>query len=91
MGVSPGRVYPTWAHALPEGAGLYLLTDGLAEARRPDGEQFGEDRVRRALADACMLPVGVGDAVIARLDAWLRPAMPDDDITIVALRPRAHA
>ena len=89
MGVSPGRVYPSWTHPLPEGSGLYLLTDGLAEARRIDGEQFGEDRVRRALVDASGLPQA-GDAVLARLDSWLKPGKPDDDITIVGLRP-AHA
>lgn len=91
MGVSQGRVYPSWSHALPDGAGLFLLTDGLAEARRPDGEQFGEARVQRALVDANALPSGIGDAVLARLEAWLRPGRPDDDITIVGLRPRAHA
>lgn len=88
MGVSRGRVYPSWSHPLPEGAAIYLLTDGLAEARRPDGEQFGEDRVRRALAEVVNLPSGGGEAVLARLDTWLRPGVPDDDITILGLRPR---
>ena len=88
MGVSSGRVYPSWSHPLPDGAAVYLLTDGLAEARRRDGEQFGEERVHRALTEAAALPAGAGDAVLARLDAWLRPAIPDDDITILGVRPR---
>ncbi len=89
MGVSPGRVYPSWSHELPDGASIYLLTDGLAEARRRDGEQFGDERVRRALAEAVAQPSGAGDAVLAQLDAWLRPGIPDDDITILGLRPHA--
>jgi len=91
MGVSTGRVYPSWSHPLPDGAGLFLVTDGLAEARRPDGEQFGDDRVQRALVEANALPTGIGDAMVARLEAWLRPGRPDDDITILGLRPRGHA
>jgi sigma-B regulation protein RsbU (phosphoserine phosphatase) len=90
MGVSTGRVYPTWSRSLPPDAALYLMTDGIAEARRTNGEQFGEDRFFRALVEAAPLPHGAGDAVLARLDAWLRPALPDDDITIIGLRPRAN-
>lgn len=88
MGVSPGRVYPSWTQPFPAGASVFLVTDGLAEARRADGEQFGDDRLRRALLEASGLP-DVANAVLARLDAWLKPGKPDDDIAILGLRPQA--
>jgi len=67
--------------------GLYLVTDGITESRRADGELFGDERLHRALAEANELRDGAGDAVLVRLEAWLRPNALDDDATIVALRP----
>ncbi len=92
LGARAGLSYPSWKRKLAPDEGLYLVTDGLAEARRTSGEFFGEARLHRAVAEAHELPGGVGDAIMARLDSWLRPGTQDDDVTIIAVRPTlAHA
>jgi phosphoserine phosphatase RsbU/P len=90
VGIEQGTTYPSWKRQLAPDEGLYLVTDGLAEARRANGEFFGEERLHRAVAEANELPSGVGDAIFARLESWLRPETQTDDVTIVAVRP-AHA
>jgi sigma-B regulation protein RsbU (phosphoserine phosphatase) len=79
-----------------EGDGLLLYTDGLIEARRPGNgngdaarEQFGSERVVALLAE-------LRDAPPSRVVSELREAAEsfsggalDDDLCMVALRPRA--
>lgn len=87
VGVEPGKTFPSWSRKLDKDDGVYLVTDGITESRRADGEFFGDDRLHRALAEANELREGASDAVLVRLEAWLRPNALDDDATIVALRP----
>ncbi|MBX3225826.1 MAG: SpoIIE family protein phosphatase [Labilithrix sp.] len=87
VGVDAGRTFPRWKRQLAKEDGLYLVTDGISESRRADGEHFGDARLHRALAEANELREGASDAVLMRLEAWLRPNALDDDATIVALRP----
>lgn len=68
------------ATTLPHGGCLLVHTDGLNEARSPDGEEFGESRVRALCADAH--PV---DALLAALERHLQGRPPHDDLTLVAL------
>lgn len=86
VGVMPGVAFPCWTRRLEETDGLYLVTDGVADARRPCGEFFGEARLHQALAEANELSAGAGEAIFARLESWLRPSRPDDDVTIISLR-----
>jgi sigma-B regulation protein RsbU (phosphoserine phosphatase) len=62
-----------------------LVTDGITEAHRPgDGELFGCERLRAAIASAA--PRGadaVRDAVIAAVDAWLAGTPQHDDMSLV--------
>ncbi|WP_433206268.1 PP2C family protein-serine/threonine phosphatase [Dactylosporangium sp. CS-047395] len=69
------------------GDAVLLYTDGLVEARR-DGELFGAERVRAALAGA-----GTADAaeLVARVHAAVdafRSGGSDDDLALLALRLR---
>lgn len=94
MGVASGKTFPRWRRTIPRNTGLYFVTDGILEARCPNGELFGDTQLERALIDANRLPSGVGQALLARLNSWLRPATPDDDITIISVRfdrPPGHA
>jgi sigma-B regulation protein RsbU (phosphoserine phosphatase) len=87
VGARANLSYPSWKRRLAPDEGFYMVTDGLSEARRMSGEFFGDARVRRAVGEAHELPGGVGDAILARLDSWLRPEGQDDDVTIIAIRP----
>ena len=66
---------------------LFASTDGLTEARR-DGEQFGQDRVSALVAEhaGALGPQELVELAYARAVAWA-PQL-DDDVAIIALRPR---
>lgn len=73
--------------ALAQGDLLVAFTDGVTEARDPDGHEFGEGRLldvvsanRRADAQAVL------DAVRAALDAFVADAPTHDDCTLVVAR-----
>ncbi len=83
LGLMPGMDYEEVEGALQPAESLTLTSDGLAEAHGPDGEMFGTDRLREAVA------AGDGDLVAETLRAheefvgtgWEQ----EDDITMVTL------
>ena len=66
---------------------LGLWTDGVTDARRPDGERFGEDRFRALLCEhaPCGDPDTMVGAVMAAVRAWSGDAAPADDLTLVVV------
>ncbi len=73
---------------LDEGDTLMLYTDGLTEARRADGEEYGQHRVERLLARRTP---GRAARQLVRdlrgdLDGFLGEASRSDDLTLLALR-----
>jgi serine phosphatase RsbU (regulator of sigma subunit) len=77
---------------LDEDARLLLYTDGVTEARSPDGEDFGMarllDLVDRPHASAGQLR----DDVLSAIAAWTQGQF-DDDVTLLAVvrRQGTHA
>ena len=77
---------PRWtSEAVPMDPGdqLVIYTDGVIEARYPDGDRFGVERLRRRLA-SCEEP----SAAVSRVEAVLAqlPGEASDDATLVAIR-----
>jgi sigma-B regulation protein RsbU (phosphoserine phosphatase) len=87
LGVAAYKTFPSWSVKLAPGSSVYLITDGLTEARNAQNEYYGDARLHAAIATADALEIGAGDSVVTQLEAWLRPAAPNDDITLIALRP----
>ena len=76
--------------SLDPGDVLVLLSDGIYEYHDPDGNLFGEDRVRklvRALAGGSM--AALCDALLAQVLRFARGAPQDDDITVVLVKREA--
>jgi sigma-B regulation protein RsbU (phosphoserine phosphatase) len=77
---------------LHAGDTVLLYTDGWTEAAGPDGEQFGEERLRRLLAAH---GGGGAEALAAvleeRLTAWTGGTAFADDLTLVVLQVEAQA
>jgi serine phosphatase RsbU (regulator of sigma subunit)/HAMP domain-containing protein len=86
LGVDVAATYVTSEVPVGPGDLLVMFTDGITEARRQDGQQFGEQRVSM-LAGACAgaLPEDVVERVMDALAAWAGRA-PADDQTIVVVR-----
>ena len=66
---------------------LVLYTDGIWEAENPAGEEFGRERLGRAVLGARNRPAGdVVSAIRAEWERFREGADPADDTTVVAVR-----
>jgi sigma-B regulation protein RsbU (phosphoserine phosphatase) len=66
---------------------LLAYTDGLTEALSPAGEEFGEARVREALAEtSAMTADEIRDEIVSRVRGWCADAPQHDDLTFVVLK-----
>jgi phosphoserine phosphatase RsbU/P len=97
LGMLPDQTYiSTDLGILPPGAVVVLASDGIADAHRPgDAGGFGNDRLRRAIAQGATAPLveradAVRAAVIDAVTAHLAGHAPHDDMTLlVAVRTGA--
>ena len=72
---------------LAPGDVLAIYTDGITEARSPDGTLFGEERLVEALRSAARgSAADVSRAVTAAVDAFTAGMPPADDLTLVLVR-----
>ncbi|MDQ2696601.1 MAG: serine/threonine-protein phosphatase, partial [Pseudomonadota bacterium] len=85
--------YPDEHVQLQPGDLLVMITDGVAEARAPDGAMFGRRQVP-ALLHTLPPQAGPRDAVqalYADVKRFTRNAAPSDDIAILAIQYRGPA
>jgi sigma-B regulation protein RsbU (phosphoserine phosphatase) len=65
---------------------LAVVTDGVTEAASPAGEEFGDERVRRVLAESAGRGAAATlAALVAAVDAWAGAAGCTDDLTALIL------
>jgi sigma-B regulation protein RsbU (phosphoserine phosphatase) len=87
FGVLDDAEYSEATMTLDAGTTVVVYTDGATDARNPSGEQFGEARLDRVLADAAKRPP---DAIVAEVagavERFESGAPPEDDLTLLALR-----
>ncbi|HUJ13218.1 MAG TPA: SpoIIE family protein phosphatase [Thermoanaerobaculia bacterium] len=81
IGILPESNYHELAIEVPEGATLFLYTDGLNEAADPAEEEFGYDRLRALFSET-----NDPRRIIAAVTEFERGAQATDDKTIVVLR-----
>ena len=91
LGVIPEIKFTDYAFQLEPGDALLLYTDGACDTMAPDGDDFGEERLRQAVQTN-------GQCTSAELLAGIDTALSDfrqntplaDDITLVAVRHTPH-
>lgn len=95
LGVMPGLEYVNQTLPLHAADTLLLYTDGVTEAFSPEGEAYGEDRLKSWLAGA---PPWHGaqaliDGLVRDVTAFVRDAEASDDLTCLVLQhqPKAAA
>ena len=65
---------------------IVAFTDGVPEARNPEGEEFGEDRLKALLRESIGRPPGaVSSMLVDRMRAWIGAAEQHDDLTVVVV------
>jgi sigma-B regulation protein RsbU (phosphoserine phosphatase) len=89
LGVLADAVYEQASIVLSPGDRLALYTDGIIEARNPDGELFGLPRLRATLdRHAAESPAAIKRAVLDAVDRHTAQAPPDDDMTLLIVEVR---
>ena len=83
VGLMP-RAYDEQCIQLAPGDRLYVYSDGITEARNPDGQLFGSDTMLEVLGGAPTLESSL-DLLLAKLEAWRGDARFEDDLSLLAI------
>jgi sigma-B regulation protein RsbU (phosphoserine phosphatase) len=84
LGIFPDTQYDQSELPLRPGDRLLFYTDGITEARDPEGEEYGEDRLAAAaLAVTAPEALAIKDAVLADVNAFTDGKFEDDATLIV--------
>jgi serine phosphatase RsbU (regulator of sigma subunit) len=87
LGIFPEAVYESATITLNAGDVLLLYSDGVTEARSPDGEEFGEERLEAFVREHCALePRALVKALIEYVQRFTDAAQLTDDVTVVVIR-----
>jgi sigma-B regulation protein RsbU (phosphoserine phosphatase) len=87
LGSFPGSAYDEVTFDLAPGDLFVFCTDGVSEAFNETGEEFGSDRLRAVVArtrDGS--PRDVVDGIFSAVQEFRGEALPNDDMTAVAIR-----
>jgi PAS domain-containing protein len=85
IGVVRNMVYPEWSVALGAWRSISLVTDGISEARNPEGHFFTDARLWRAIEEAHQRGRPITSIIWARLEDFVGTRPLHDDVTIVAV------
>ncbi len=85
VGIFRGAVYPTNRAILPDDTCVVMYTDGMTDARI-HGRLFGEERLRKAVAENLQLPAqGLADTLLETVKAFAGGVLADD-CAVVTIR-----
>lgn len=87
IGLFDGCVYTQETISLAPGDILVAYTDGVTEALSPEGEEFGEERLKNLVLDFCHLSAEeIKDRIVRRVKDWCRDRPQEDDLTLAILK-----
>ena len=87
IGAFPDQRFEQETLTLTNGDMLLVYTDGVTEARNPEGVEFGEERLRSILLEVRLLSASHAvDRVIAKVLEWQGESSQYDDITLIVMK-----
>jgi sigma-B regulation protein RsbU (phosphoserine phosphatase) len=87
LGSFPGSTYDEVTLALHPGDLFVFCSDGVFEAMNADGQEFTAARLLEVCAKVRDLPAAkVVEAIFAAVEQWRGGALPNDDMTAVAVK-----
>jgi len=90
IGVMPDYAYGELCLKLQPGDRLYLYSDGMLEAKNSRRELFGQTQWMKILEQTRGEPLSESlEKIVRETEAWCKPALPGDDITILACEVQA--
>jgi serine phosphatase RsbU (regulator of sigma subunit) len=92
LGILPELGYEMQEERLEPGDLIAIYSDGVTEARNPEGDEYGQDRLAELLATRRGDSADeIIQAVNESLKEWCGPAPPEDDITLIVARKTGPA
>ncbi|MFQ5825369.1 MAG: PP2C family protein-serine/threonine phosphatase [bacterium] len=89
LGAFDSFPYETLETKLDVGDTVLLMTDGLSELFNKDNETFGYDRIKEIFLQNAHRQVNeIVNALFSAGKGWLKDHKQNDDITLIALRPK---
>lgn len=87
LGVMEKAVYEESQREVQPGQVIVIGTDGIWEARSPQGEYFGKNRLMALVrAQADQSATEMARSIIEALDTFRHPQLPEDDATLVVIK-----
>jgi sigma-B regulation protein RsbU (phosphoserine phosphatase) len=87
LGIEPDIAYREFSrHCAQPGTVFVIGTDGIWEARNPEGEMFGKDRLRDLIRGHHHSAQSLSIAIKAAMQGWIGDFPLRDDVTFVLLR-----
>jgi sigma-B regulation protein RsbU (phosphoserine phosphatase) len=87
LGFGEGEDYKTVSASFKAGDVFLFYSDGVTEAKSPDGQYFGVERLAQAVGEhAGLSPRELAERVRQRVLAFAGPDQPSDDLTCVAVK-----
>jgi phosphoserine phosphatase RsbU/P len=91
MGVLPTSFCEDQVLMLQPGDVLVVATDGFSEARSPEGELFGHERLLALIQELATLSAHeIADRMYTIISQWSAGASQDDDQTLVVIKALSH-
>jgi sigma-B regulation protein RsbU (phosphoserine phosphatase) len=86
IGLFPGTAYEDKVVEIRTGDRVYLYSDGLVEASRGNGTEFGQERLAEAARSAAHLPLDQSlDIIVKAAEEWQDGVEFEDDLSIIAV------
>jgi serine phosphatase RsbU (regulator of sigma subunit) len=86
IGLFPTAQYAVETVTLNKGDLVFTYTDGVNEAKNPEGEQFGESRIMKITDPQHNSPDNFLSSILDAINEFRGAARQSDDITMLALR-----
>lgn len=84
VGIEQNFKYSEICLKLKPGDRIYMYSDGLTEARNPEGELFGTERLMRLTTNADAEPIADSiEKILSEINRWCGPDGPEDDLSLL--------
>jgi len=85
LGIFPDNAYEQGQIAIARGDRVVFYTDGITEARSPDGEEFGEERLATVAIETRRAPVEEMKAALLTAVNTFTGGKFEDDATLIVV------
>jgi serine phosphatase RsbU (regulator of sigma subunit) len=90
LGVEKDTRYPTERFDLAAGASLVLYTDGVLDARSPEGKRFDVNRIIDSVRGHSESAQVLIDSIVGRINTFRGPQPLPDDLTLVCIQTQTE-